>query len=352
MDTLTHALSGALAGRAAGRRLVAAREPPPRVRAWVGFWAAAFPDVDFSLRLVDELLYLQAHRALTHSLVMLPLWALLLGGAFHLLYRRRYRYGALALLAGLGIAMHIAGDVITAYGTKILAPLSDYAPAAGWVLVIDGYLSALLVIALLASWRWPRPVVARGGLAVVAAFVLLQAALNHHARDIAARHAAAIGWRDAAVRAMAQPLSPFNRKLVIARDGEYRHARINLLRTRVPASDPDQPLLLRLYRSYVPVTDPGWERFALLPEAPAARALARSAWDSPALAPYRAFAHHPVFYGLDRDGRTCAWFTDLRYWYPPLEAPFRYGACRDGAGEPWRLHRLTWRGEAMAVAPR
>lgn len=345
MDTLTHALSGALVARAGARVGAAAAGPSLRVRSWLGFGAAAFPDVDFLLRLVDPLIYLRLHRAVTHSLVLLPLWALLVGGAAWLALGRRHRLAPLAVVAALGLAIHIAGDLVTAYGTRILAPLSDVAPAPGWVLVIDPWLTALLALALLATRRWPRPSVATAGLAAVAACVLLQAGLNHAAARIGARHAAAIGWPQAQVRALAQPLSPFNRAIIIARDGEYLRARVNLRRGEHSPARPDAPRLWQLHRSYRPVDALQWRRFTLLPGDPARRAVAAAAWRSRALAAYRAFARYPVLYRMDRDpaGTTCAWFTDLRYWYEPLPAPFRYGGCRRDGQSPWRLERLPVR---------
>ena len=343
MDPLTHALSGALIAQAAGRARPGPGEPPLRVRAWVGCWAALFPDVDGALRLVDELLYLELHRGLTHSLVMLPLWALLVGGLFHLLYRRRYAPGWMVFIAGLGIAVHILGDVITAYGTAVFAPVSDFSPALGWVLVIDPWLTLLLAAALAATWHRPRPSVAAAGLAVVVAFVLFQGGLNRIATALGDPLAAAAGDDAVEVRALAQPFSPFNRMVIVEINGHYERARVNLLRRTTPRVNADHGRLWRLYRSYRPVHDPGWERFSLHPEAPERRALVDDAWTSPALGPYRAFAHHPVFYRLDRDSEvTCVWFTDLRYWYDPLPAPFRFGGCRESPDDDWRLHELRF----------
>ena len=61
------------------------RRAPDRARGarmWVGFWAAAFPDSDFIVRFIDPLTYLTTHRGITHSVAMLPLWALVLAVAF------------------------------------------------------------------------------------------------------------------------------------------------------------------------------------------------------------------------------------------------------------------------------
>src|SRR2546427_5039945 len=74
MDTLTHALSGALLARA-----TASEEPraiPRRIAA--GFFACAAPDLDFVSGYAGPVQYLLNHRGITHSLVLLPLWALAL----------------------------------------------------------------------------------------------------------------------------------------------------------------------------------------------------------------------------------------------------------------------------------
>ncbi|HJX11878.1 MAG TPA: metal-dependent hydrolase, partial [Candidatus Binatia bacterium] len=49
MDTITHALSGALLARATEPEEPRPDRLPRRARMWVGFLAAAFPDSDFAL---------------------------------------------------------------------------------------------------------------------------------------------------------------------------------------------------------------------------------------------------------------------------------------------------------------
>src|SRR5689334_11517634 len=70
MDTLTHALSGALLGRAVSNKNI-----PRRVAA--GFFACAAPDLDFVISFAGPVEYLLNHRGVTHSLILLPAWALL-----------------------------------------------------------------------------------------------------------------------------------------------------------------------------------------------------------------------------------------------------------------------------------
>jgi membrane-bound metal-dependent hydrolase YbcI (DUF457 family) len=76
LDTLTHALSGALLARATAPKDAPPRSIPRRVAA--GFFAAAAPDLDFVLAFVSPVFYLEQHRGPTHSVLLLPLWALLL----------------------------------------------------------------------------------------------------------------------------------------------------------------------------------------------------------------------------------------------------------------------------------
>src|SRR5439155_189960 len=107
MDTLTHALSGALLARA-----TASEEPraiPRRIAA--GFFACAAPDLDFVFGYAGPVQYLLNHRGITHSLVLLPLWALGLSWLLAKILREPRGWKALYGISALAIAAHIAGDV-------------------------------------------------------------------------------------------------------------------------------------------------------------------------------------------------------------------------------------------------
>lgn len=117
MDTLTHALSGMLLARATAPGKTDTPQLPLYVRMWCGFLAAAFPDADFVMRYFGSLSYLEHHRGVTHSFLMLPLWALLLSVVFMLIWRRRYHWKMFLGVSAMSVLIHILGDVITAYGT-------------------------------------------------------------------------------------------------------------------------------------------------------------------------------------------------------------------------------------------
>src|SRR5256712_12394791 len=112
MDTLTHALSGALLARA-----TASEEPraiPRRIAA--GFFACAAPDLDFVFGYAGPVQYLLNHRGITHSLVLLPLWAFLVARLLAKILREPRGARPLHGIRAPSTAPHLAGAAITRYG--------------------------------------------------------------------------------------------------------------------------------------------------------------------------------------------------------------------------------------------
>ena len=111
MDIFTHALLGGTLAYAAapyGAPLGV------RERVLLGGTAAVFPDLDFIAFPFNPLQFLSDwHQGPTHSLLLLPLWSLLIAGAFVWVGRRRGVFAAAFLISVLGLASHIASDVIT-----------------------------------------------------------------------------------------------------------------------------------------------------------------------------------------------------------------------------------------------
>src|SRR3990172_3214882 len=326
MDTLTHALSGALVARATQPNDPRPDRLPRRTRMWVGFLAAAFPDSDFALLFLDPLTYLTTHRGITHSIVMLPVWAAPLAVAFVYLMRRRYPWRAFAGVCALGIGAHIAGDVITAFGTMVLAPLSDWRAQLPTTFIIDPYFTTIIVGGLLASafWRTTRaPAVL--GLALLAAYVGFQGLLYGRALAVGTAYTATQGIEEATVEAIPQPFSPFHWMVVVIEPGGYRLSYISLTREQIPeAPAADAFWFRRIVAAYTPVKDAVWTRIPRF-GAPNTAHVAEQAWQAEALAPYRRFALLPAVYRVDHySERLCVWFQDLRFALPDRSMPFRF----------------------------
>jgi len=342
MDTLTHALSGALLARATEPKNPSSEQLTRRARMWVGFWAAAFPDSDFVVRFFDPLLYLTTHRGITHSVVMLPLWAAILALLFVLFFRGRYQWRAFVGVCALGIGIHIVGDVITAFGTMILAPLSDWRAQIPTTFIIDPYFTAILVAGLIASAIWKdlrRP--AMIGLGVLVAYIGFQGILYMQALDVGKRYVAIGKLEGGEVEAIPQPFSPFHWMIVVSQRNTYHLSYISLVRNSVPTEPAaDASWFTRIAASYRPVSAAAWTRVQRFGDQPMEAVLAEQAWRAETFARYRRFALYPAVYRVDQEPeRTCVWFNDLRFALAGRDMPFRYGACRITTGV-WRVYRL------------
>lgn len=161
MDTITHGIAGALIGKAVFRGEDLFTSKPmnrARVITWSLMLGAIFPDSDilrdwFSH---NQMLILTWHRSFTHSLVCMPIFALLLAALTRGFARwRKWDAPSFAALTGLyavGILSHIFLDLVTSFGTMIWSPLQWSRPAWDLIFIIDFTFSALLLCPQLLAW--------------------------------------------------------------------------------------------------------------------------------------------------------------------------------------------------------
>ncbi len=331
MDTLTHALSGALLARATAAKDAPPRSLPRRIAA--GFFACAAPDLDFVVGFFGPVAYLELHRGPTHSLLLLPLWAVVFSWLLAKILREQRGWRALYGVTAMGIALHIAGDLITSYGTMIFWPLSDMRPGLGTTFIIDLWFSGIIVAGLLLSivYRNTR-IPSLAASLVLAGYVSFQALQKEKALEFGREYAASRSIAGAKVTAQPRPVSPFNWTVFVSDERSQRFAHINLVREAPRGYHPGDGFVARLDSAYQPPGLAPWETRSRYGESGAAR----EAWNSPALGFFRWFAELPALESSDADGR-CHWFADLRFGSPRRDVmPFRFGACRDSPEAPWR----------------
>jgi inner membrane protein len=354
MDTLTHALSGALAGRLLARRPSADRvtaTPPVWQMVTVGTVAATFPDLDFVLGYVSELAYLRGHRGVTHSFIMMPLWGLLIAWAMAALFGAlgrtrgtpRFTWKSYYLIACVAIFVHIVGDLITQFGTMILAPLSDQRFGLGTTFIIDLGVSGIILAGLIASaiWRRSRVPAAIASIALVA-WVGNSAIARSDAIDAARAWAQREGVEVVAIDAAPRPASPYNWTAIVFDGERYHYAHLNTRRSEALTASADDNFIRRFSAPYQPIHMAQWQAAPRFGNGSAAE-LAREVWQAEEFEFFRWFAMFPVVdkvkpgNGADGD---CASFRDLRFETPGRgHMPFRYGLC-NGGGE-WRLFEQT-----------
>jgi len=305
-------------------------------RAWVGALSAAFPDIDYLLNWVDPVVYLDLHRGPTHSLLWMPLWALLLSIVLHVLTQRRYSFLALFQVCVLGISIHIMGDVITVYGTRIWVPVHDAAVTLSTTFIIDLIFTGIIVAGLLAGIRLNARRSARSALAILIVYVTLQAWLHSEAVDIARRYADTLPGNDTVHYAIPQPLSPLHWKLVVVEGDLYHEAYVKLYGQ--PIALAGDGWLRNILASYLPPGELQWTRINRWGNDRSTEQIARKVFLLPGLESFRRFAVLPVLYRADNGD--CLWFTDLRFIIADMTPPFRYGLCQEQVTSEWTLRRL------------
>jgi inner membrane protein len=307
-----------------------------------GFFAAAAPDLDFVLSYAGPVVYLLNHRGVTHSLLLLPLWALLFSWILAKLLREPGGWRALYGVTAMSLGLHVAGDVITSFGTMVFAPFSDWRAGIGTTFIIDLWFTGIILAGLTLSavfYRSMWPAAAASVLLV--GYVALQAVMKHEALELGSAYAKNHGLSGARITAHPRPISPFNWTVFVSDDEAHRFAHVNLIRKEPRRYAPGDGFIARLDSPYLPLEQAIWVTRSRFGETPQAQILAREVWALPELEFYRWFADLPAFDGMT-EGSACVWFADLRFVTPGRDwLPFRFGACRSRPGTPWRVYERT-----------
>jgi membrane-bound metal-dependent hydrolase YbcI (DUF457 family) len=163
MDTITHGIAGALIGKAVcrGENMFSLRAMnKQRMVTWSLMIGAIFPDADTFRDMFshNDLLVITWHRSITHSLICLPVWALLLAALTRWIARHfkweAPSYAALVGIYALGILSHIFLDLVTTFGTMIWSPIKWSRPAWDIIFIIDFSLTGLLLLPQMLAWAY------------------------------------------------------------------------------------------------------------------------------------------------------------------------------------------------------
>jgi membrane-bound metal-dependent hydrolase YbcI (DUF457 family) len=166
MDTITHGIAGALIGKALlkGDDLFAMRSMNrQRIVSWSMMLGAIFPDSDTFRDMLshNELLMITWHRSITHSLLCLPVFAVLLAALTRWICRwRKWDAPSFAALTGiyaLGILSHILLDLVTSFGTMVWSPWKWSRPAWDLIFIVDFTFTGILLVPQILSWVYQRP---------------------------------------------------------------------------------------------------------------------------------------------------------------------------------------------------
>ena len=183
MDNLTHSLTGAVAAKLLETTFptVAGESSAHRKKFWLLVSSANIPDLDVVLGLLgDPIFSIQHHRGITHSLLFAPLLALLSAMMFFKLGRLK-DFKTLWVYGLLGVWLHIFFDLITPFGTQLLAPFSAARFSLDLMFIIDPFFTAILGLTLLfgKALKSRRRPFLFGGITFAGLYLLLEV-FNHH----------------------------------------------------------------------------------------------------------------------------------------------------------------------------
>lgn len=324
MDPITHAISGIVLARALPRH------PMPRSQVILLAALTMLPDADYILTFISDIVYLQYHRGITHSILMLPLWTWLI---YVLLGKTRSAIPAWLIAAA--IALHIGLDLITSFGTMILAPFYDWRATLDLVFIIDPLFTACLLIPLLLAFIWKQ--CART--LAITSFILMCAYLGltlmmHHAAIQLVRNnqPSALTYS-----ALPMPFSPFHWQLIASYPEHYSQAAVDFL-PGFPGSTllfPDS--FVRQFSGNVqPPVRLAWRQFPAMRAQPDIRRL-------PGVAFYLWFARFPILL----EHRPEQWiFGDLRFGAGSNpDSPFRLEINEGKQPRAWLIWSENQRSE-------
>ena len=144
MDNLTHTLTGWCSAGGFESRL------PARHAAAGG--GGEFADMDAAAGLAGVAAYLHYHRGPWHSLVAMPVLALLVVALVRLLVRKRLSWPSAFMVSLVGVASNPLLDYTNTYGVKLLWPFSSQWMHADFIPILDSWILVLLAAALLVPW--------------------------------------------------------------------------------------------------------------------------------------------------------------------------------------------------------
>ena len=237
MDSLTHLVAGALTPPAFKNA------PRTRLMTLFGILCGEFPDIDIIMGGSPEAI-LVLHRGITHSLILQPVFALVMALLFHGALKKRdaagtWTFGKTWLVALAAMLIHLFLDCMTTFGTQIFLPFSTYRVAFPAMFIIDAFFTVPLLavwIILMRKARVRRT--ARAALAWVIFYPLCCLAINYGlAAHLSARYAKPGNPQHIAnLQLSPDPFSPLNWKVVAKTPDQYLMARYFLPRAGQPLS--------------------------------------------------------------------------------------------------------------------
>jgi inner membrane protein len=333
MDTITHTLAGAVIAKAIDDK---------KIGNWgtiAGLAMGFFPDSDFVLGLFKRQFYLEYHRDFTHSLLLVPFYALFFSWLFVKISRRRYFWSYFKVCLVV-LVSHVILDLLTSYGTMILSPFFEHRYSWDLVFIIDLVFSGIVFLPWLATLFWKNKArwICQGSLIGLTFYIFFCWVQHHQAIELAEAFAKNLNEEVIQVASLPQPISPFRWANYVETKDKVYQGFVDLRlkepppRVRKQAESPSNFSLLleRLKSLYQPPGEIPYQSYRKLQDSP---------WVEKALSTegvkfYYWFARFPVVKSVrSTNGRHRVEFMDVRFLIPGIHMPFVHYVEFDDSGK-------------------
>ena len=326
MDTITHGLAGYAVAKTGLAR------DTGRWGVIAGVAASVFPDADglFASFYGTEFT-LKYHRGLTNSVFLVVPVSLVFAWLFVKISGKK-RFQTFFLIWVVEILVHTFLDLITSFGTMILSPLSSYRFALDWVFIIDLFLTGIFLIfsILIMIWRSSSKTLARGSVALAAAYILMCAGNHLWSLSLAKGYAHEHKLRTEKIASLPQPLSPFHWANHIVTDKTIYLGLVNLIGVRERATNSEGNLFSQLWSRYQPIQALSYKPHERFDDSP----WVQRALNLDGVKTFLWFARFPVVeYEAISNGRHRVTFFDLRFGAVKGRKPFLYEVIFDSDGQ-------------------
>jgi len=335
MDSITHTLTGAVIARAIDDEKIG------NGGTIAGLAIGFFPDTDFVLGLFNRQFYLEYHRDFTHSLLLIPFYALFFSWLF-VKISKRPSFWTFYKICFLVLVSHVILDLLTSYGTMVFSPFFEHRFSWDLIFIVDLIFSGIIFFPLLLSLLWERKSqwICRGSLVGLTLYILFCWTQHNQAMKVTNAFAQNLREEIIQVASMPQPLSPFRWANYAETKDRVYQGFVDLLRkedsvtlVRQNESIPGASLLKELgeldnlYQPPEKVQYRSWQKFN------------GSSWVDKALTTdgvkfYYWFARFPVVKSVNsNNGRHRVEFMDVRFLMPGIRMPFAYYVELDDLGK-------------------
>jgi inner membrane protein len=325
MDTITHALTGAVIARAIGDE---------KVGHWgtiAGLAMGVLPDSDFVLGLFNRQFYLEYHRDFTHSLILIPFYALFFSWVFVKVSRCPYFWSFYKICLPV-LVSHALLDLFTSYGTMVFSPFFEHRYAWDLIFIIDLIFSGIIFFPLMTSFFWKRKSrwICRGSLIGLTLYVLFCWMQHGRAVELTKIFARGLDEEVLKIASMPQPGSPFRwANHIETKDYVYQGFVDFLKKESSKQTSRPSSFFGKLNSLYYPPGKIAYKSWAKFPDSP----WVKKALQTDGARFYYWFARFPVVRSVNSaNGTHRVELMDVRFLMPTIRTPFVYYLEFDDSG--------------------